>query len=819
MSELERVWAKSPEQGSGRGELLTEHLSLTRDALETVRTRLGRIPSAPERFWTWALLACLFHDPGKIPDGFQRMVGNPPPKQPWGRRHEIYSLGFIEHVLAQVSEEERIWVGLGALTHHRPLTGGERSIRKECTALLSPEQVQQHFGPINERAATELAVWLADQAGVAPPQGPLTAEQLAHDTYRLLHRVRDEWEDESPDDAAGMAAVLLQGAVTLADHVASAHSELLIDHPLPPDYPDMIRWSFLAQGRTLFSHQWKAEHVHGHTLLRAPTGRGKTEAGLLWAATQITDLTDDGRGLPRLFYTLPYLASINAMSTRLGEDLDDPRLERIGITHSRAAAFHMTHASCDEHDEPDGDHGEDRAGHSRKGTAQRRRASRAIAKANASRLYRELLRVTTPYPLLRGALGGTTHSATLLDAANSVFIFDELHAYDPQRLGMVLAMMRQWEQLGGRIGIISATIPEALEEAIGEVLEGTLHCVEPDDAHPWPVRHRLALREPHLTDPKSLQEIEQSLRSGKSVAVIANNVADASFLYEQLAPVARDLFGPDAALLLHARFKNQDRAEIERKLQGRYGAGACPRRPGLLVATQVVEVSLNVDFDLLHTSAATLEALIQRFGRTNRLGWLNEPAPVIVHHPHYAPRHNGPDEFADKVYPKAPTQLGWEILTRHDGRCLDERLFTHWLNEVYSSDWGSEWRAQVEDARKLFHDSFLTFLQPFDDNAELARAFDGMFNGIDGILEGDEAEYRRALSRAERTPGEQPGTGRLLASQLLIPLPDYARSCGRWAKDLDVLVIDATYDSEYGLRSMQRATDPRRPTYVPGELV
>ncbi|MGH3993207.1 MAG: hypothetical protein ACRDSN_12185, partial [Pseudonocardiaceae bacterium] len=61
------------------------------------------------------------------------------------------------------------------------------------------------------------------------------------------------------------------------------------------------------------------------------------------------------------------------------------------------------------------------------------------------------------------------------------------------------------------------------------------------------------------------------------------------------------------------------------------------RRPGILVATQVVEVSLDVDFDVLHTSGAPLDALLQRFGRVNRLG-ARPPTPVVVHPPTYRPR-------------------------------------------------------------------------------------------------------------------------------------------------------------------------------------
>ncbi|MEV6823106.1 CRISPR-associated helicase Cas3' [Nocardiopsis dassonvillei] len=808
-AELPHIWAKSPDKRirpPQPGEALTTHLQATARALDLLRARVGTLPGVDERFWAWARLACLFHDAGKIPNGFQAMVGNPAPAQPWGRRHEIYSLAFVDHVLAHLPEEERIWVGLGVLTHHRPLAGGEGSIRGEQRTLTNPQQVQDSFGPVDTASANALAIWLAARAS-APAPVSLTQADLAQATHRLLEEVLKEWDrGESPDEKAGLTAALLQGAVTLADHVASAHSPLLTVHPLVgTNYPRRLRLELASKGNSIYPHQKRAEATTTHMVLRAPTGQGKTEAALLWSSTHTRGLADDTGGTPRLFYSLPYLASINAMATRLRDDLGQ---DQVGVVHSRAASFYLSTASCD-------DHG---GAHQQSGFQQeRQQASRAVAQANASRLFRELVRITTPYQLLRGALGGTAHSSTLIDSANSVFVFDELHAYEPRRLGMILAMMRQWADLGGRIGVLSATLPDRLLDTIRETLgeNHRVELVEPDADYAWPRRHRLHLREEHLTDPTSVEQISDALRAGQSVAVIANNVADAWNLYGQLAPLAEELHGKGAALLLHSRFKTGDRTRIEEAIRERFGTKVTPRRPGLLVATQVVEVSLDVDFDVLHTSAAPLEALLQRFGRVNRVGALERPAPVIVHQPHYAPRGRSGPEFADKVYPAEPARLSWDILARDDGQELDERLFTAWLNEIYASSWGDEWRTQVDDSIRVFKDHFLGFEQPLNDTSQLSEAFDEMFDGVDGILAEDRQDYEAAL--LEKSPGEERGTGRLLASQYLIPLPHYARFLGTWDHKLKVLIIDAEYEDDRGLTAIKSASSTG--SYQPGVLV
>ena len=807
---LPHIWAKSPAPGHRRGEALTTHLQTTVQALNLLHARVGTLPGVDERFWTWARLACLFHDAGKVPDGFQTMVGNPPPARPWGKRHEIYSLAFVDHVLAHLTEEERTWIGLGVVTHHRPLAGGEGSIRNEARNLADFQQVLDGFGPVDTASANALAAWLAAHAA-APTPAPATPADLAQAVHRALDRILKEWErGQSPngDDKAGLTAALLQGAVTLADHVASAHSPLLTTHPLTgTDYPRRLRLELAGKGNSPYPHQERAQATTTHMAMRAPTGQGKTEAALLWATTHTRDLGTDTGGTPRLFYSLPYLASINAMATRLRRDLGQ---DQVGVVHSRAASFYLSAASCDDHNDV----------HQQSDPGQgRRRASRAVAQSNASRLFRELVRITTPYQLLRGALGGTAHAATLIDSANSVFVFDELHAYEPRRLGMILAMMRQWADLGGRIGIISATLPDRLLETIRHRL-GTNHrleLVEPDADYAWPRRHRLHLRQEHLTDPTSVEQIKDALRAGQSVAVIANNVADAWNLYDQLAPLAEELHGHGAALLLHSRFKTADRTRIEKAIQDRFGTRTTPRRPGLLVATQVVEVSLDVDFDVLHTSAAPLEALLQRFGRINRVGALQRPAPVIVHQPHYAPRGKSGPEFADQVYPAEATRLSWDILARDDGQELDERLFTAWLNDIYTSPWGEEWRTQVENSAQDFQDHFLNFQQPLNDTSQLSEAFDEMFDGVDGILAQDRQDYEDAL--LGKSPGEERGTGRLLASQYLIPLPHYARFLGTWDHKLKVLIIDADYEHDRGLTAIRSASSTTVSSYQPGAIL
>jgi CRISPR-associated helicase Cas3/CRISPR-associated endonuclease Cas3-HD len=804
VSALRRVWAKSPRTSGATGELLTAHLEATLRAAAKVHDRVGDLDAVPQRFWVWAHLAALLHDAGKIADGFQTMVGNgPEPAQPWRERHEVLSLGFAAPLLAGLPAQERQWVALGILTHHRPLTSVSRRGIFGTYDEADPAAFATRFGHIDHRAAAELLSWLAATAsrhglvlqsgsGGPPASGP------AESAHALLGQLRDEWQARADRDR-GRCAVLLQGAVTLADHLSSAHSvaSLHTVQPVGAAYA-----AELARRLDLHAHQQRAAEVDGHLLLRAPTGAGKTEAAQLWAARQVEALRARHGGQPRVFYTLPYLASINAMTERLGASLGDDGL--IGVAHSRAALYHLDRSLREDSSSSRPPRDPADASSIQRADA----AGKAVSRAAATRLFRELVRVGTPYQLLRGALAGAGGSGILIDSANSVFILDELHAYDTRRLGFILAMTRLWEQLGGRIAVISATLPDPLATLLTETLEGNPTTVEAMDRS-WPVRHRLVTRADHLTADASVREIKARLVAGQAVLVVANNVADARALFEEIAPDARRHHGGQAADLLHARFRAMDRNIIEGRIRARYGTGAA-RKPGLVVATQVVEVSLDVDFDALHTSGAPLDALIQRFGRVNRLGQ-RQPADVVVHSPGYRARRDGHGElWADGVYETEPTELAMQILARHDGAELSEHRLAEWLDEIHQSGWGEQWRSSVTGHRRAFDTAFLSFALPFDDRQDLQDQFDQMFNGTEAILEHDKDDYTAELNSAHGP------TGRLLGSQYLIPLPNYARHLGRYDKDLKVVMIDADYDPRGGLGAIH---SHRGSKYEPGAIL
>jgi len=784
MDELEHVLAKSAQHGRP-AEQLTVHLQATRAGATVLRHRVGRIALVEKvlgnLFWEVAELAALAHDAGKVADGFQDMIKGV--RSAWGQRHEVLSLGFVPRLVSD--EELRLWLAAAIVTHHRPLDGDIGSRRlpiKSQYGSCELDDFRVQLGPVNKADVAALQSWLAAVGGrILRPDGSGLDDAVGH-AHQLLQAAFARWTRQGCNAEEGLTAVLLQGAVTLADHLSSAHGALRLDQPLDATFPQRLHADFARRSRTLHPHQRQAAETSGHLLLRAPTGSGKTEAGLLWAARQVGEMHVDCAGVPRVFITLPYLASINAMAGRLGAILGDNSV--VGVAHSRAASYYLSTAIA----EADGTDASDKA----------RAARKAVARHQATRLFRESIRVGTPYQLLRGTLAGPAHSGILLDSANSVFVLDELHAYEPKPLGFILAAARMWERLGGRVAVLSATLPRALCDIFRETLRDVVHTVVAPAGRIKP-RHRLKVRPYRLLDDEAVREARQRLAAGQSVLVVANNVAQAQEIFDLLGPEVRERYGDrDAAILLHSRFRRDHRTHIEERVLARYGTDCPSRLPGLVVATQVVEVSLDVDFDALLTSGAPLEALLQRFGRVNRLG-RRQVGDVVVHEPDYRPRKGGRgEEFADGIYPSDSVKPAMAILNRNDGRLVDEEDATGWLDEVYASEWGQRWYADVARNRDAFDELFLTFRYPFRDRTALAARFDEMFDGTEAVLLADIPEYEAALMSATT-----PADGRLLAADLLIPLPAWAVRLSTYDRTLGVCVVDGEYDEERGLTAVR----------------
>lgn len=235
---------------------------------------------------------------------------------------------------------------------------------------------------------------------------------------------------------------------------------------------------------------------------------------------------------------------------------------------------------------------------------------------------------------LFAALHVKHHFVRLWGLANRVVVLDEIHAYDTYTSGLIEALLRWLKAMNCSVVLMSATLPAkrraaflqawGVDEAPGKHYPRVLlasdtgvHCEH------VPCRPLDPITVAHI--PEGLDNLAaaamEGLSGGGCGVVIVNTVQRAQDLYSLLKDKIGVAFSDDAQLLLfHARYPADERSERENLVLGKFGRGEHVRRPtrALLIATQVVEQSLDIDFDFMITDLAPVDLLLQRAGRLHR---------------------------------------------------------------------------------------------------------------------------------------------------------------------------------------------------------
>jgi CRISPR-associated endonuclease/helicase Cas3 len=229
------------------------------------------------------------------------------------------------------------------------------------------------------------------------------------------------------------------------------------------------------------------------------------------------------------------------------------------------------------------------------------------------------------------------HFVRLWGLSNRVVVLDEVHAYDLYTSGLIEALLRWLKALGSSVVLMSATLPTARRRELLAAWRGAADADDGDDV-PYP---RLA-----LADARGIRSVPVGarkmapitisglgtdiaelaghalarLREGGCGVVIVNTVKRAQALYQYLRDgMIRDPACADIPLLLfHARFPADQRQGIEEQVLKLFGKSESRPACALLIATQVVEQSLDIDFDFMVSDLAPVDLLLQRAGRLHR---------------------------------------------------------------------------------------------------------------------------------------------------------------------------------------------------------
>jgi len=605
---LRDVWAKSSKTDEP-GETLVEHTVNVVKMLSELQKRFPRIDKivGDERLWHQLFWAACFHDLGKAAGGFQDMLRGK--KKSWHHRHEVLSLAFLPFILKPDSEDYK-WIVSAIVSHHKDAkdTVGSRydPVNLEPYDMMLPEII----GELDSIVILNILKWLkADSSNLVDDNlksyidkvSFLSPEEFCEDFYKMAEDniigalktfkrlIKDlkKIKRNSPENSLNQKAIVLKGLMNHADHLGSAHT-FKLDFT---DYPGPDRLAFiLGIDKSQFrSHQKAALQSEGSILLTAPTGSGKTEASLLWAYNQRIAANLNSI----MIYLLPYQASLNAIYKRLENVLNTRPALLHG--HSLQSLYRQF---------------------SEEGYTPYQAVKEAKRIRNLAKLHKQDIWCSTIYQILKAAYGLRGYEALWTSLTGSLLIVDEIHAYEPSRLGMFLELLielrRKWES---RICCMTATMPGWLRKMIIENISDIEIPVDRELFQSYK-RHRLEVIEGNILSEHILKIIVDEVIAGKSLLAGVNTVEMAQKVREEL--VRR--MGEEKVFLLHSRFTSRDRLKKEQKLLEMLDAKRERKEAIAVVATQVIEVSLDLDFDTIISEPAPLEALIQRFGRVNRRG-------------------------------------------------------------------------------------------------------------------------------------------------------------------------------------------------------
>lgn len=477
-----------------------------------------------------------------------------------GVRHEFSSVDFLSKGRPEISEVVRAAIG----AHHGKLSANDRAEARWRFDLGSESLGKEgpYYGYYKALQAS------SDRAVANESFADLVLRRYCYAAVRAILQLADtrasRWE--------GMGD---GGMVPLLPFTA------------PKGFGDSAKLRPVQRTAIEHANEWRS-------ILRAPTGSGKTYASLLWAQEQI--LGENSRA-DRLVIAMPTRFTSNALREAVREQMpdligvgkgDDPDEAQVGLYHS-SAFFNLY-----------GEEGDDSWG------------SKDVERQKLACYLATPITVCTVDHLL-ACLTGTReqHYSTFFFLANSCVVFDETDFYDEFVQANIQTLLDVLEILKVPTLIMSATVPDSAR-AMYRVTDPIRETKQPGAEKVFKNMRFLGA----ATKPEDVSEfLAEMLAAGQGI-IYANTVARALAYYEYLEP----LVGNIPLTIYHSRFTEPDKKRIEEELEHSLGKQAHneKRARGIVIMTQIGEMSINISSQLMLTDCCPWDRLSQRVGRLAR---------------------------------------------------------------------------------------------------------------------------------------------------------------------------------------------------------
>lgn len=515
--------------------------------IETIRQHTDKLISAADKLWklkyindeTYRLLkiACEYHDYGKVNEKFQNRITkgenfNIKNEIP----HGILSMVFLKKDMFN-SDDEYYRVSACVMLHHR--------IRENMLLQYLRENIE---------CIKNFAREYIEQIDIRK-----------YKNKELIRIINSTNEVET---------IRLKGLLHKCDYTASAGIEVEYEN------------DFLLKKMEQLGYEWRrvqkycSEHRKDNLIVVAPTGMGKTEAGLLWI------------GNNKGFFVLPLKTAINAMYERIANSiLNNDNIEnRLALLHGGMKMYYIS------------------------------KIDESNINLNEYIQYSQKMSlpitISTMDQLFDFVFKGFAYEYKLAQLAYSKIVIDEIQVYDATLTAFLIYGIEKIHKLGGKIAIITATLPPYVRKEIERALDG--NCLYKSFTEDGKVRHNVKVLDKEINTEdiiKKYNELNNRNESSK-ILVICNSVEVAQNLYGELKEYN--------VKLVHSKFIKKDRKKLEEqiiecgKTYSNTERKIIDKKSEIWISTSMVEASLDIDFDYLFTELNNLFALFQRMGRCNR---------------------------------------------------------------------------------------------------------------------------------------------------------------------------------------------------------
>lgn len=507
--------------------------------------KLGYIKS--EELYSDLLVACKKHDYGKANSQFQKRVQRGGKFQPELEiPHNVLSIFYIDK--SECNKPDSVYFAV--MYHHD---------NKE-----SPIKV---FGENKELIETFIS--------------ELGLETASYNKMkRNVKKIKDLF-DKKLSEPEKQYAVLLKGFLHKCDYGASAG----IECEKVNDFlnTSLNEWETAENVSYNELQEFCIKNTDSNLIVTAPTGMGKTEAGLLWC------------GDNKCFFVLPLKTAINAMYERIkklcGDNSQEDYKERVALVHSDMKSYYLEDSIING-------------------------KNYDFAYAQCSKQLALPITICTPDQIFDFALKYAGYEYKLAVASYSKFIIDEIQMYSPDVLAAVIYAIKMIHTLGGKVAVLTATLPPFVKNELEKIFGEDVKTADFSDK--GKLKHNVKVQEKALQSDDIIKIFNDTkCDKVKKYLVVCNSIDIANKMYLELknSETNADIN------LFHSNFTKNDRKTKENAiLAASEKTNESMNIPEIWISTSVVEASLDIDFDILITELSDLFSLFQRFGRVNRKG-------------------------------------------------------------------------------------------------------------------------------------------------------------------------------------------------------